>query len=78
MCNRYRLSEKGVALAKHFGLVIPPDFSWPAPELFPKREGVVVRRDEGTLIIDKMTWGFPPPAAGRAPVTNVRSLSSPF
>jgi putative SOS response-associated peptidase YedK len=25
-----------------------------------------------------MSWGFPPPPAGRAPVTNVRNLASPF
>lgn len=79
MCNRYRMSEKQRALAAHFGLLVPPDLSWPQPELFPKREGLVVRRgDDGTLMLDRMTWGFPPPAAGRAPVTNVRNLSSPF
>jgi putative SOS response-associated peptidase YedK len=79
MCNRYRMSEKERAVAEHFGLVVPPDLSWPQPELFPKREGLVVRRGEGrALTLDRMEWGFPPPAAGRAPVTNVRNLSSPF
>ena len=27
---------------------------------------------------DAMSWGFPPPANARAPVTNVRNLASPF
>jgi putative SOS response-associated peptidase YedK len=79
MCNRYRMSEKDRALAEHFGVVVPPDLSWPQPELFPKREGLVVRRDEGgELMLDRMVWGFPPPPRSRAPVTNVRNLSSPF
>jgi putative SOS response-associated peptidase YedK len=79
MCNRYRMSEKERAVAEHFGVMVPPDLSWPQPELFPKREGLVVRRAEGgELMLDRMVWGFPPPAAGRAPVTNVRNLSSPF
>jgi putative SOS response-associated peptidase YedK len=79
MCNRYRMSEKERDLAAHFGLEVPPDLSWPEPELFPRREGLVVRRGEGgALLLDRMVWGFPPPAGGRAPVTNVRNLQSPF
>lgn len=79
MCNRYRMSEKERAIAEHFGVVVPPDLSWPQPELFPKREGLVVRRgSDGALMLDRMTWGFPPPPKSRAPVTNVRNLSSPF
>jgi putative SOS response-associated peptidase YedK len=79
MCNRYRMSEKERALAEHYGLVVPPDLAWPQPELFPKREGLVVRRGEdGALLLDRMQWGFPPPPRSRAPVTNVRNLASPF
>lgn len=73
------MSEKEREVASHFGILVPPDLSWPQPELFPKCEGLVVRRsDGGELMLDRMVWGFPPPAAGRAPVTNVRNLSSPF
>jgi putative SOS response-associated peptidase YedK len=78
MCNRYRLSEKGAAIAATFGVVVPPDFTWPQPELFPKREGLVIRKEAGARVLDKMTWGFPPPPKSRAPVTNVRNLASPF
>ena len=79
MCNRYRMSEKERAVAEHFGVAVPPDLTWPQPELFPKREGLVVRRAEtGERLLEKMVWGFPPPAAARVPVTNVRNLQSPF
>jgi len=79
MCNRYRMSEKERAVAEHFGVLVPPDLSWPQPELFPKREGLVVRRGgDRSLILDRMVWGFPPPPKSRAPVTNVRNLASPF
>jgi putative SOS response-associated peptidase YedK len=60
-------------------VIVPPDLSWPQPELFPKREGLVIRRAEnGALAADLMVWGFPPPPKSRAPVTNVRNLASPF
>jgi putative SOS response-associated peptidase YedK len=60
-------------------VVVPPDLSWPNPELFPKREGVVVRHGEGgQRVLDVMRWGFPPLPTSRAPVTNVRNLASPF
>jgi putative SOS response-associated peptidase YedK len=78
MCNRYRMSEKDRALAEHFGVFVPPDLTFPNPELFPKREGLVVRMEEGRRVLDTMSWGFPPPPTGRAPVTNVRNLTSPF
>ena len=78
MCNRYRMSEKEREVAAHFGVLVPPDLSWPQPELFPKREALVVRKENGDRILDRMTWGFPPPPKSRAPVTNVRNLSSPF
>jgi putative SOS response-associated peptidase YedK len=79
MCNRYRVSAKQAELAKKFGFELTPEPErLPPPELFPKRLGWVVRKQNGSLILDVMTWGFPPPPKGRAPVTNVRNLSSPF
>jgi putative SOS response-associated peptidase YedK len=35
-------------------------------------------RAGGARRITPMLWGFPPPPQGRAPVTNVRNLTSPF
>ena len=82
MCNRYRMSAKQEDLALRFGvdeaLILPEPDPLPPPELFPRRIGWVVREDAGRRMLDTMRWGFPPPAAGRAPVTNVRNLASPF
>jgi putative SOS response-associated peptidase YedK len=80
MCNRYRMSEKDRAIAEHFGVVVPPDLVFPNPELFPRREALVVREGEAGAgrVVDVMRWGFPPPGTSRAPVTNVRNLASPF
>lgn len=81
MCNRYRMTAKEAELARSFGIEppYPEEVTIPPPELFPKRPAWVVRRDDaGDRRLDVMTWGFPPPAAARAPVTNVRNLTSPF
>jgi putative SOS response-associated peptidase YedK len=80
MCNRYRATASQAELAARYGveLPFPPDEQAPPPELFPKRPAWTVRREGDARQIDVMTWGFPPPAAGRAPVTNVRNLASPF
>ena len=82
MCNRYRMSAKQAEVALRFGidpaLIMPEPEPLPPPELFPKRIGYVVRKENGARILDTMTWGFPPPGSSRAPVTNVRNLSSPF
>jgi putative SOS response-associated peptidase YedK len=76
------MSAKEAELALRFGidpkLIMPEPERLPPPELFPKRVGWVVRMEGGARVLDSMTWGFPPPAAGRAPVTNVRNLASPF
>lgn len=80
MCNRYRMTAKQAELARAFGVEppYPEDVTLPPPELFPKRPAWVVRQEVGRRVLDVMRWGFPPPTAGRAPVTNVRNLSSPF
>lgn len=65
-------------LARYGVKVDPPFETWPVGELFPKRTGYIVREEGGERVLDLATWGFPPPAAGRAPVTNVRNLASPF
>lgn len=76
------MSAKQVEVAIAFGvdpaLIMPEPERLPPPELFPKRAGWVVRKEDGVRILDIMTWGFPPPPQSRAPVANVRNLSSPF
>lgn len=79
MCNRYRMSAKQSELAAKFGFRIVPDPDpLPPPELFPRRAAWVVRNLDSLPAAEVMTWGFPPPPQGRAPVTNVRNLSSSF
>ena len=82
MCNRYRVSAKQIEIARHFGFdidrLMPEPEPLPPPELFPKRMAWVVRQENGVRRLDAMRWGFPPPPQSRAPVTNVRNLSSPF
>lgn len=76
MCNLYRINTPNAAgLFDARPLVDEPVFD---TELFPKRKAPVIRKEAGERILDVMTWGFPPPPNSRAPVTNVRNLSSPF
>jgi putative SOS response-associated peptidase YedK len=81
MCNRFRMTASRIELLKRFSIdgeaEIDP-VSLPPAELFPKRPVWVVRSEAGAARLDVMTWGFPPPATARAPVTNVRNLASPF
>lgn len=76
------MSAKQAEIAQRFGidpaLIMPEPKPLPPPELFPKPLGWVVRQEGGARVLDVMQWGFPPPPAGRAPVTNVRNLQSPF
>ena len=78
MCNRYRQGKTRENLGRIFDARPLPDRPEPASELFPKRLALVVRMEGGGGVVDVMSWGFPPPPKSRAPVTNVRNLSSPF
>ncbi len=78
MCNRYRLRAKASAIVEAMSLDELGEVSLPPDELFPKRLALVVRQQGGARLAEVMTWGFPPPAKARGPVTNVRNLASPF
>lgn len=78
MCNRYRMSAKEAEIVATFGVYVPPDYSAPSGELFPKRLGLVLRRGDEPLTTDVMSWGLPGPAKAGGPLTNVRNLDSPF
>jgi len=77
MCTRYRVGASGKKLAERYGAVEAACEAADA-EAFPKRRGWVVCAVKGELRLGTMGWGFPPPPNGRAPVVNVRNLSSPF
>ena len=79
MCNRYRLTHDMHAWAIAMGLEPLGEYdNLPAPEIFPRRRGWVVRNGENGRVAEAMVWGFPPPAQATGPVTNVRNLASPF
>ena len=78
MCNRYRLRAAEIAIAEAMGIPIEAEVNLPADELFPKRFALIVHGAGGVRHPAVMTWGFPPPANARGPVTNVRNLASPF
>ncbi len=88
MCNRYRVSAKQAELAQKYGFgldkLMPDPDPLPLPELFPKRTGWIVRKQDGERTLEAMKWGIPRHMKGKSGkptvsyVTNVRNLDSPF
>jgi len=88
MCNRYRVSAKQLELAQRYGFDVdklrPEPDPLPPPELFPKKPGWIVRKQDGALSLDVMQWRIPrhmKTKTGKPTtsyVTNVRNLESPF
>lgn len=86
MCNRYRMSASERDLARRFGIPVHVESeNLPPPEIFPKRPAWVVRKEDGSRVLDVMQWGVPltmkNPRTGKPQkkwVTNVRNLASPF
>lgn len=81
MCNLYTMTATVDELRRLFGpFVGDRDNLPPYDEIYPGRAAPVLRRgDDGHLLLDTMTWGFPGPAEAKGrPVTNVRNLASPF
>ena len=79
MCTNYNQLMAEQALAKAMDAVLHAGEAPPlAGSIFPKQHAYVARNANGRRIIDVMRWGFPPPPTAKAPVVNVRNLSSPF
>lgn len=84
MCNHYRAAfRKGAVIpgwTEEFSEIkVPLRFDNLPTDIFPDREGPVVRLMDGAPVLELMRWGFPPPAnAGAHYVTNVRNTSSGF
>jgi putative SOS response-associated peptidase YedK len=78
MCNRYRLHAPASSIVAAMGIDVLGEINLPPGDLFPKRPALVVRGTPGGRAAVLLAWGFPPPAARNAPVTNVRNLDSPF
>ncbi len=85
MCNHYRQAilrgERipGWSIDQFSEIRIPIRFHNMAADVFPDREGLVIRVGDGEPLVEAMCWGFPPPpTAGAHYVTNVRNVASGF
>lgn len=80
MCNLYSMTATVDEMKRLFGPFEGDRENLPAyDEIYPGRAAPVLRKENGALRLDTMTWGFPGPAAAKGrPVTNVRNLASPF
>lgn len=77
MCNLFRQRSAPSEIARIFSASLAETIPEISAEIYPRRQALVVIQRE-QRIVGAMSWGFPPPAAAGAPVTNVRNLSSPF
>ena len=88
MCNHYRLAIlkgaviPGWSIDQFSEIRIPIRFDNMRPDVYPDRDGLVVRLGEagaaGEPVVEAMRWGFPPPKAASYYVTNVRNVASPY
>lgn len=89
MCNHYRLAIlkgaviPGWSIDQFSEIRIPLRFDNRAADVYPDREGLVVRAEAGAdggmqPVVEAMRWGFPPPKPASYYVTNVRNVTSPY
>src|ERR1700758_2726414 len=81
MCNLYSITSSQEAIGRAFRVMRDWTGNLPAlPAVYPDSMAPVVHRAPGgERELSMMRWGFPPPPnLGRAPVTNVRNLKSPY
>lgn len=83
MCNLYR-QRATENLSRIFEAEPLLDLGGLKPEIYPRYEAAVIRKEDGRRIIDVMPWGIVTTIKGKSgkpihkPVTNVRNLVSPF
>lgn len=81
MCNLYSITRNQEAIRRLFGVTRDLAGNLPAlPAVYPDMMAPVIRiAPDGERELTMMRWGFPPPPnLGKAPVTNVRNLKSPY
>ena len=89
MCNHYRnLVEFLQNWEEYISWNLPPahtEHDQFAEDVYPKRNGLIIRQEDGQKVADAMHWGFPSVTKGKRPgttkkmnTTNVRNLSSPL
>tara|TARA_R110001606_G_scaffold233942_1_gene381512 strand:- start:6594 stop:7202 length:609 start_codon:yes stop_codon:yes gene_type:complete len=86
MCNHYRNTAEFIENWKEYiSWNIPPAYiehDQFAEDVYPKRQGLVIRETDGQKIAESMHWGFPWKGKGKRPgttkknnTTNIRNLS---
>jgi putative SOS response-associated peptidase YedK len=81
MCNLYSITSSQEAIGRAFRVMRDRTGNLPAlPAVYPDSMAPAVHvAPDGARELSMMRWGFPPPPnLGKAPVTNVRNLKSPY
>jgi putative SOS response-associated peptidase YedK len=80
VCNLYSMTKSREALVAYVRAMRDRTGNQPPlPDIFPDQLAPVVRTaKDGVREVATMRWGFPPPPAGKRPVTNVRNLISSY
>lgn len=86
MCNHYRNYVEFLQnWEEYVSWNLPPAHIEHAEDVWPKRQGLIIREQGGQKIADAMQWGVPLKLKGKRPgttvtkrITNVRNLSSNF
>jgi len=88
MCNHYQNNVKAISSWSEYiswGLAPLTDDMDAAENVYPKKQGLVIRNEGSTKIAEAMHWGFPWIGKGKRPrttkkmnTTNVRNLKSPL
>jgi len=78
MCNRYQPGERQ-RIEDHFSAKVLRAFNEGPATVHPREPGWVVRQQDGKMVLEQMTWGFPVVLRGRKgqplkpkPVNNAR------
>ncbi len=78
MCNRYQPGERK-RIEDHFSAKVLRDYNEGPATVHPKDPGWVVRQQDGKMVLEQMTWGFPVVLRGKKgqplkpkPVNNAR------
>jgi putative SOS response-associated peptidase YedK len=89
MCNHYRNDPEAMkhlqSWREYISWDLPRQMPDHASDVWPKRQGLIVRPVNGRAVFDAMAWGVPITLPGKREgstvtkrVTNVRNLTSPF
>ena len=78
MCTLYNIKTTRAEITAYFGAQDDWRQDLEKDYVATNRPGWVIAEARGERLLTAMKWGFPPPQAAKAPVVNVRNLSSPF